>query len=134
MRYFVDYCWSFRPFSVRYFVDCCWSFRPFSSHHCIICPSSINDFRLPLRHLLKLSLENAFNMEYFTQWSFLMKLRYICFVDRCLSLFLLPLCCLYLFVLRILITPLVSPNLYCKHKNDCTCHSNGITTEISIIP
>ena len=71
MRYFVDYCWSFRPLSVRYFVDCCWSFRPFSSHRCIICPSSINNFRLPLRHLLKLSLENAFNMEYFTQWSIL---------------------------------------------------------------
>ena len=44
--------------------------RPFSSHRCIICPS-INDFGLPLRHLLKLSLENAFNMEYFTQWSIL---------------------------------------------------------------
>ena len=45
-------------------------FRPLSSHRCIICPS-INDFGLPLRHLLKLSLKNAFHMEYSTQWSIL---------------------------------------------------------------
>ena len=34
----------------------------------------------------------------------------VCFVDRCLSLFFWPLCCLSVFDLRILITPLVSSN------------------------
>jgi hypothetical protein len=34
----------------------------------------------------------------------------VCFVDRCLSFFLWPLCCLFSFDLRILITPLVSSN------------------------
>jgi len=34
----------------------------------------------------------------------------VCFVDRCLSFFFWPLCCLYIFDLRILITPLVSSN------------------------
>ena len=39
---------------------------------------------------------------------------YVCFVDRCLSFFFRPLCCLFLFDLRILSTPLVSPNSsYC---------------------
>ena len=33
---------------------------------------------------------------------------YVCFVDRCF--FLLPLCCLFFFDIRILITPLVSSN------------------------
>jgi hypothetical protein len=31
----------------------------------------------------------------------------VCFVDRCLSFFFWPLCCLFFFDLRILITPLV---------------------------
>ena len=35
---------------------------------------------------------------------------YVCFVDRCLSLFFWPLCCLPFFDIRILITPLVSSN------------------------
>ena len=34
----------------------------------------------------------------------------VCFVDRCLSFFYWPLCCLSFFDLRILITPLVSSN------------------------
>ena len=34
----------------------------------------------------------------------------VCFVDRCLSFFFWPLCCLFFFDLRILITPLVSSN------------------------
>jgi len=38
---------------------------------------------------------------------------HVCFVDRCLSFctfFFWPLCCLFFFDIRILITPLVSPN------------------------
>ena len=41
----------------------------------------------------------------------------VCFLDRCLSLcafFFWPLCCLFFFYLRILITPLVSSNLSCS--------------------
>jgi hypothetical protein len=34
----------------------------------------------------------------------------VCFVDRCLSFFFWPLCCLFFFDLRILITSLVSSN------------------------
>jgi hypothetical protein len=34
----------------------------------------------------------------------------VCFVDRCLSFFFWPLCCLFFFDIRILITPLVSSN------------------------
>ena len=43
---------------------------------------------------------------------------YICFVDRCLS-FVLPLCCLFFFDIRILITPLVSSisSSYIRHWN-----------------
>ena len=33
---------------------------------------------------------------------------YVCFVDRCLIIFFWPLCCLFFFDIRILITPLVS--------------------------
>ena len=34
----------------------------------------------------------------------------VCFVERCLSFFFWPLCCLFSFDLRVLITPLVSSN------------------------
>ena len=37
----------------------------------------------------------------------------VCFVDRFLSFFFWPLCCLFFFYLRILITPLVSSNSSC---------------------
>ena len=37
----------------------------------------------------------------------------VCFVDRCLSFFFCPLCCLSYFDMRILITPLVSSNSSC---------------------
>jgi hypothetical protein len=37
---------------------------------------------------------------------------FVCFVDRCLSFFLWPLCCLFFFDLRILITPLVYFKLF----------------------
>jgi hypothetical protein len=33
---------------------------------------------------------------------------YVCFIDRCLSFFFWPLCCLFFFDIRILIAPLVS--------------------------
>jgi hypothetical protein len=36
----------------------------------------------------------------------------VCFIDRCLSFFIWPLCCLFFFDIRILITPLVSSNSY----------------------
>ena len=46
---------------------------------------------------------------------------YVCFVDRCLSFlysFFWQLCCLFFFDIRILITPLVSPNsLYIQFIN-----------------
>ena len=35
---------------------------------------------------------------------------YVCFVDRCLSFFFWPLCCLFFFDIQILIAPLVSSN------------------------
>ena len=35
---------------------------------------------------------------------------YVCFVDRCLSLFFRSICCLFFFDIQILIAPLVSPN------------------------
>ena len=38
----------------------------------------------------------------------------VCFVDRCLFFFFWPLCCLFLFDIRILITPLVSSNSSCS--------------------
>ena len=41
----------------------------------------------------------------------------VCFVDRCLSLFYWPLCCLSFFDLRILITPLVSSNSSYRTSN-----------------
>ena len=34
----------------------------------------------------------------------------VCFIDRCLSFFFWPLCCLFFFDIRILIIPLVSSN------------------------
>ena len=40
----------------------------------------------------------------------------VCFVDRCLYFFFWPLCCLFFFDLRILITPLVSSNSSWKRK------------------
>ena len=44
----------------------------------------------------------------------------VCFVDRCLSFFFLPLCCLSIFDLRILIAPLVSSNSsYIKYQLLC---------------
>ena len=42
---------------------------------------------------------------------------YVCFIDRCLSFctfFVWPLCCLFFFDIRILITPLVSSNSSCQ--------------------
>ena len=35
---------------------------------------------------------------------------WVCFIDRCLSFFFWPLCCLFFFNIRILITTLVSSN------------------------
>jgi hypothetical protein len=46
----------------------------------------------------------------------------VCFVDRCLSFFFWPLCCLFFFDLLIQIPPLVSPsfsNLYRKFSMKC---------------
>jgi hypothetical protein len=45
---------------------------------------------------------------------------YVCFVDRCLYFFFWPLCCLFFFDIRILITPLVSSNSSYK-KEDTRC-------------
>ena len=46
-------------------------------------------------------------------WSLVL---YVCFVDRCLSFFFWPLCCLFFFDIRILITTLVSSNSSYGHK------------------
>jgi hypothetical protein len=50
-------------------------------------------------------------------WSLVL---YVCFVDRCLSfctVFFWPLCFLFIFDIRIMITPLMSPK-YKKTNND----------------
>ena len=39
---------------------------------------------------------------------------YVCFVNRCLSFFFWPLCCLFFFDIRFLIAPLVSSNSSCQ--------------------
>jgi hypothetical protein len=63
------------------------SFCPFSFGHCVVCSSSIYGFWLPLWHLQTLIV--------------------------LLSFFFRPLCCLFFFDIRILITPLVSSNSSC---------------------
>ena len=67
---------------------------------------------------------------------------YACFVDRCLSFFFWPLCCLFFYDIRILIAPLVSSNssfncslivlsLFFFSENACekgthNCHKDAI--------
>ena len=52
------------------------------------------------------------------------------FVDRCLSFFFCPLCCLSVFDLRLLITPLVSSNFSCEWMatNNVTSCTKGIVS------
>ena len=69
------------------FVDRCLSFCTFSFGHCVVCSSSIYGFWLPLWYLQTLLV-----LLYFFCW---------------------PLCCLFFFDIRILITPLVSSNSSC---------------------
>jgi len=55
----------------------------------------------------------------------------ICFVDRCLSFFLWPLCCLSFFDLLSLITPLVSS--YSFFSTDCCTHPDKFVLLESVI-
>jgi hypothetical protein len=67
--------------------------------YCTGCQSSIYSLCLPILYL-----------QFFLIWSLVL---YISFVYCCLSfctIFFLPLCCLFFFDIRILITPLVSSN------------------------
>jgi hypothetical protein len=50
----------------------------------------------------------------------------VCFVDRCLSFFFLPLCCLFFFDIRILITPLVSSNSSNACRKTVQCSQSTI--------
>ena len=68
------------------FVDRCLSFCTFSFGHCVVCSSSIYGFWLPLWYLQTLLV-----LLYFFFW---------------------PLCCLFFFDIRFLITPLVSSNSF----------------------
>jgi hypothetical protein len=72
----------------------CLSFSPFSFDHCVVCSSSIYCFWLPLWYLLTIVLY--------------VLLRFTA-SDYPFGIF-WPLCCMFFFDLRILITPLVSPH------------------------
>jgi hypothetical protein len=77
---------------LKIFVDRCLSFSPFSFGHCVVCSSSTYGFSLPLWYLSAIVL------------SVLLRLtgsHYLFGIFR-------PLCCLFFFDLRILITSLVS--------------------------
>ena len=76
------------------FVDSCLSFCTFSFDHCVVCSSSIYVFWLPLWYLLAIVL---FVLLPYTDY------------DCHFGIF-WPLCCLFFFDIRILITPLVSSN------------------------
>ena len=75
-----------------YFVDHFLSFYTFSVGHCVVCPSSIYGFWLPPCYLLAIVLSVLLRFtDYYYPFG-------ICW----------PLCCLFFFDLRILITPLIS--------------------------
>ena len=59
----------------------------------------------------------------------------VCVVDRCMSFFFWPLCCLFFFDLRFLNTPLVSSNSYYKTstKQGNQSLSNKDNTQINAI-
>ena len=59
----------------------------------------------------------------------------VCLVDRCMSFFFWPLCCLFFFDLRFLNTPLVSSNSYYKTstKQGNQSLSNKDNTQINAI-
>ena len=87
------------------FVDRCLSFCTFSFGHCIVCSSSTNGFWLPLCYLLAIVLS--------------VLLRQTDSDYTCGTFW--PLCCLFFFDKRILITPVVSFG----HCVVCSSSTNG---------
>ena len=96
------------------------SFCTFSFGHCVVCSSLIYEFWLPLWYLQTLLLTIVLSvLLWFTDSDYPFGV---------FKLFFWPLCCLFFFDLRILITPLVSSN--CSWYMSTT-HSVPITATVS---
>jgi hypothetical protein len=76
-----------------------------------------------------------------SNWIFSTKAKTKCFIDRCLSFFAWPLCCLFFFDIQILITLLVSSNsslnsnhilLSTKGSNKCPQFRNFVHTLMTL--